>query len=94
MKHLFNWSSALAALCMMKTQTNGTMNNWLIPVVGEFKKNGIPEDETTGLFKSFLTIKNREDRIKETESTIRESIKAKAAPTYFQKLSCTFRSRE
>ena len=70
------------------------MNNWLIPVVGEFKKNGIPEDETTGLFKSFLTIKNREDRIKETESTIRGIYKSKGAQHIFKKLSCTFRSRE
>ena len=85
LKHLFNWSSALAALCMMKTQTNGTMNNWLIPVVGEFKKNGIPEDETTGLFKSFLTIKNREDRIKETESTIRGIYKSKGSSNIFSK---------
>ena len=40
---------------------------------------------TTRLFKSFLTIKNREDRIKETESTIRGIYKSKGSSNIFSK---------
>ena len=86
LKNIFNWSSALAALCMMKPEAKeGTMNNWLVPIVGEFKKNNIPEDQTQKIFEKFLVIKNRSDRVKETEATIRGIYKKDGSSNIFSK---------
>ena len=79
---------------MMKPEAKeGTMSNWLVPIVGEFKKNNIPEDQTQKIFEKFLVIKKISDRAKETEAT-RGIYKKDGSSNIFSKTYPVHRSRE
>jgi hypothetical protein len=85
LKSIFNYSSLLAALCKMKPDTNGSMNNWLIPIVGELKGQGISQEKTEKIINKFLSIKGRTDRQKETEALIRNAYRKEVTSNIFSK---------